>query len=247
MSHEVSDMVIDIGNTRMKVALFVNDNLDGVLSFSNRAHKKVADLLEKTTPQRGILSNVSKLNKPVANLFNRNMELIKFGYTTEVPIQLNYKTPKTLGTDRIANAVGAHKHYPDQNVLIIDFGTCIKYDIVTESGVFEGGAISPGVKMRFKAMSKMTGKLPRIKAWKESEEIWPGKDTRSSMASGVVQGIQSEILRYMDISREHYDNLIVIATGGDFGFFDKAFKNLIFAHPYLTLQGLHEILKYNNR
>jgi type III pantothenate kinase len=96
-------------------------------------------------------------------------------------------------------------------------------------------------------MSKMTGKLPRIKAWKESEEIWPGKDTRSSMASGVVQGIQSEILRYMDISREHYDNLIVIATGGDFGFFDKAFKNLIFAHPYLTLQGLHEILKYNNR
>lgn len=231
----------------MKVALFVNDNLDGVLSFSNRAHKKVADLLEKTTPQRGILSNVSKLNKPVANLFNRNMELIKFGYTTKVPIQLNYKTPKTLGTDRIANAVGAHKQHPDKNVLIIDFGTCIKYDIVTEAGVFQGGSISPGIKMRFKSMSKMTGKLPRIKDWKEHEEIWPGKDTRSSMASGVVQGIQSEILRYMDISREHYDNLIVIATGGDFGFFDKAFKNLIFAHPYLTLQGLHEILKYNNR
>ena len=247
MSHEESDMVIDIGNTRMKVALFVNSNLDGVLSFSNRAHKKVADLLEKTHPKRGILSNVSKLNKPVANLFKQNMELINFNYTTQIPIDLNYKTPKTLGTDRIANAVGAHTQYPDKNVLVIDFGTCIKYDIITRDGVFEGGAISPGIKMRFKSMSKMTGKLPRIKEWKESEEIWPGKDTRSSMASGVVQGIHSEILRYMDISGEHYDNLIVIATGGDFGFFDKVFKNLIFAHPYLTLQGLHEILKYNNR
>lgn len=247
MSHEVSDMVIDIGNTNMKVALFVNDNLDGVLSFSNRAHKKLEDLLEKTTTHRGILSNVSKLNKPVANLFRRNMDLIKFSYTTDVPISLNYRTPKTLGTDRIANAVGAHKLHPDKNVLIIDFGTCIKFDVVTTEGVFQGGAISPGIKMRFKSMSKMTGKLPKIKDWKESEEIWPGKDTRSSMASGVVQGIQAEILRYMDISREHYDNLIVIATGGEFGFFDKAFKNIIFAHPYLTLEGLHEILKYNNR
>ncbi len=247
MSHEVSDMVIDIGNTRMKVALFVNNNLDGVLSFSNRAHKKVEDLLEKTNPQRGILSNVSKLNKPVANLFKRNMDLIKFDPSTEIPIALNYKSPKTLGTDRIANAVGAHTLYPEKNVLVIDFGTCIKFDIVTREGVFQGGAISPGITMRFKSMSKMTGKLPRIKQWKESEEIWPGKDTRSSMASGVIQGIQSEILRYMDISREHYDNLEVIATGGDFGFFDKAFKNIIFAHPYLTLEGLHEILKYNNR
>ena len=247
MSNDSSDMVIDIGNTRMKVALFVNDSLDGVLSFSNRAHKKVADLLEKTSPERGILSNVSKLNKPVANLFKKNMEVIDFKHNTAVPISINYRTPKTLGTDRIANAVGAHTKYPERNILIIDFGTCIKFDIVTAEGSFEGGAISPGVMMRFKSMSKMTGKLPRIKEWKDSEEIWPGKDTRSSMASGVIQGIQSEILRYMDISSEHYENLKVLATGGDFGFFDKAFKNLIFAHPYLTLEGLHEILKFNNR
>lgn len=247
MSQQKSDMVIDIGNTRMKVALFVGDNLDGVLSLSNRAHKKVADLLEKTNPQRGILSNVSKLNKPVAALFKQNLELIYFKHGTEIPIGLDYQTPKTLGTDRIANAVGAHKIYPNNNVLIIDFGTCIKYDIVTKGGIFSGGAIAPGIHMRFRSMNKMTGNLPKIKDWKESEEIWPGKDTRSSMTSGVIQGIQSEILRYMDLSAEHFEDLVVIATGGDYSFFDKAFKNLIFAHPYLTLKGLHEILKYNSK
>jgi len=247
MSGVSSDMVIDIGNTRMKVALFVGNSLDGVLSFSNRAHKKVADLLEKTHPERGIVSNVSKLDKPVANLFRKNMDLVYFEQGMKTPIHIDYRTPETLGTDRMANAVGAHKLYPDRDVLIIDFGTCIKYDIVTKAGTFVGGAIAPGVQMRFKSMNKMTGKLPRIKTWTEDDENWPGKDTKSSMVSGVIQGIHSEILRYMDISSEHYNNLTVIATGGDFMFFDKAFKNIIFAHPYLTLQGLHEILQHNKR
>ncbi|MCA1763482.1 MAG: type III pantothenate kinase [Cryomorphaceae bacterium] len=245
MNRRKSDMVIDIGNTRMKVALFVGNELDGVLFFSNRAHKKVADLLEKTHPERGIVSNVSKLNKPVANLFRKNMDLVYFEQAIKTPVEISYKTPKTLGTDRIANAVGAHKLYPKNNVLIIDFGTCIKYDIVTKNGEFKGGSIAPGVQMRFKSMHKMTGKLPRIKTWLEEDENWPGTDTKSSMVSGVIQGIHSEILRYMDISAEHYNNLTVIATGGDFMFFDKAFKNIIFAHPYLTLQGLHEILIHN--
>ena len=129
--------------------------------------------------------------------------------------------------------------------LIIDFGTCIKYDVLSAEGVYKGGAISPGVQMRFKSMHQMTGRLPLIKEWEENEENWPGLDTRSSMVSGVIQGIQAEIMRYMDITNEHYNNLTVIATGGDFGFFDKVFKNIIFANPYLTLQGLHEILLYN--
>src|SRR5690554_3202320 len=245
MSAQKSNMIIDIGNTRMKVALYVRNQLDGVLTFSNRAHKQVTELIENTHAEYAIISNVTNLPQPLTEVFNENLNIIEFEGTTPIPIKLNYRTPQTLGTDRIANAVGAYKKYPRQNVLIIDFGTCIKFDVLSAEGVYEGGAISPGVKMRFKSMNQMTGKLPYIKDWHEDEEIWPGLDTRSSMVSGVIQGIHAEILRYIDISNEHYNNLTVIATGGDFAFFDKAFKNIIFADPYLTLQSLHEILLYN--
>jgi type III pantothenate kinase len=245
MSTQKNDMVIDIGNTRMKVALFVKGELDGVLTFSNRAYRQVSQLIDKAGAKRGIISNVSKMNRPLADVFEENLELIQIDQNTKFPISIDYRTPETLGTDRIANAVAAAKLYPNRNVLVIDFGTCIKYDIVTSKGVFVGGAIAPGVQMRFKSMYMMTGKLPRIKEWEAFEEDWPGKDTRSSMVSGVVQGITAEVLRYIDVSNEHYHNLTVIATGGDFGFFDKLFKNIIFAHPYLTLWGLHEILLTN--
>ncbi|NEN23034.1 type III pantothenate kinase [Cryomorpha ignava] len=245
MSVQKSNMIIDIGNTRMKVALYVRNQLDGVLTFSNRAHRQVSELIENTQAEYAIISNVTNLPQPLTEVFQENLNIIEFDGTTPIPIKLDYKTPNTLGTDRIANAVGAQKNYPGQNVLIIDFGTCIKFDVLSADGIYRGGAISPGVKMRFKSMHQMTGKLPYIKDWHEDEEIWPGLDTRSSMVSGVIQGVQAEILRYIDISNEHYNNLTVIATGGDFAFFDKAFKNIIFANPYLTLQGLHEILLYN--
>lgn len=245
MSVQKSNMIIDIGNTRMKVALYVRNQLDGVLTFSNRAHRQVSELIENTQAEYAIISNVTNLPQPLTEVFQENLNIIEFNGTTPIPIKLNYNTPHTLGTDRIANAVGAHKQYPQQNVLIIDFGTCIKFDVLSADGIYKGGAISPGVQMRFKSMHQMTGKLPLIKDWHEDEEIWPGLDTRSSMVSGVIQGVQAEILRYIDISNEHYNNLTVIATGGDFAFFDKAFKNIIFANPYLTLQGLHEILLYN--
>lgn len=238
-------MVIDIGNTRMKVALFVNGELDGVLTFSNRAYRQVAQLIEKAGAKRGVISNVSKMTQSLSDVFEENLELLLVDDGTKFPIKINYKTPETLGADRIANAVAAAKLHPNQNVLVIDFGTCIKYDIVTEKGKFIGGAIAPGLQMRFKSMHMMTGKLPRIKEWSKREERWPGRDTRSSMVSGVIQGIQAEVLRYIDISNEHYENLTVIATGGDYAFFDKVFKNIIFAHPYLTLWGLHEILLTN--
>ena len=238
-------MVIDIGNTRMKVALFVKNELDGVLTFSNRAHKQVAELIENAQAQRGIISNVTNLPQPVSEVFQENLKILEFNHTTRLPIEIDYSTPTSLGTDRIANAVGAYKAYPKTNVLIIDFGTCIKFDVITAKGVFKGGAISPGVQMRFKAMHQMTGMLPLIKEWSENDEHWPGKNTKGSMVSGVIEGIHAEILRYIDLGNEHYNKLTVIATGGDFSFFDKAFKNIIFANPYLTLHGLHEILLYN--
>ncbi len=245
MDRKNSDLVIDIGNTRLKIALFVNDQLDGVLSFANQSVRNVAKLIETSGAQRGVMSSVAEVHKPLYELLNNELNMLELSHTTRLPITIDYNSPTTLGMDRIANAVGAAKLYPQTNVLSIDFGTCIKYDIVDEGGTFRGGAIAPGLPMRFKAMHEMTDKLPHIKHWPSTDAIWPGKTTQACMVAGVVQGIQAEMAQYINMASDVYTNLTVISTGGDYSFFEKAFKNIIFAHPYLTLQGLHEILKFN--
>jgi type III pantothenate kinase len=245
MSRKNSDLVIDIGNTRMKIGLFVNDQLDGVLSFSNQSVSHVAHLIETSGAIRGVMSSVTEVNKSLYDLLNTELDMLEINHHTKVPIAVDYETPNTLGMDRLANAVAAAKLYPETNVLTIDFGTCVKYDVVDENGIYRGGAIAPGLPMRFKAMHDMTGKLPHIKHWNKKDTVWPGKSTQGCMVAGVIQGIQAEMAQYITTASDVYGNLTVISTGGDFSFFEKAFKNIIFAHPYLTLQGLHEILKYN--
>ncbi len=240
-----SDLVIDLGNTRMKVALFVNGALDGVLWLSKENHSDLEHLIDTSGATRTIVSAVTEFDESIFAMLRARTDVVKMESNTPIPISIDYKTPQTLGTDRIANACGAAKLYPGKNVLVIDFGTCVKYDLLEASGVFCGGAIAPGLRMRFDAMHQMTGKLPHILSWEASDAIWPGKSTVSSMVTGAIQGIQAEIAQYITTANDNYEELTVITTGGDYAFFEKAFKNIIFAHPYLTLVGLHEILKYN--
>ena len=240
-----SDVVIDVGNTRMKVALFTDSKLDGVLSISNKSTKKVLEVIDESSASRAIMSNVSKLREELLNGLDERLEFVLMTPKINVPLEIDYKSINTLGTDRLANAVFAAKFHPQKNVLVIDFGTCIKYDLVREDGTYLGGAIAPGLQMRFKSMSKMTKRLPLIENWKSSEKLWPGNTTKRSMVAGVLQGVEAEIVHYIEEGNNRYDNLVVVATGGDFTYFEKAFKNIIFADPYLTLRGLHEILIYN--
>lgn len=240
-----SDVVIDVGNTRMKVALFTDSKLDGVLSFSNKSKKKVLDVIDESSASRAIMSNVAKLREGLLNGLHERLEFMLMEPHVKVPVKVDYQTLDTLGTDRLANAVYAAKYYEGKNVLTIDFGTCIKYDLVKADGVYAGGSIAPGLQMRFKSMSKMTKRLPYIDDWRVNEKNWPAKTTRSSLVAGVLQGVEAEIAHYINEGNTRYDNLTVIATGGDFTYFEKAFKNIIFADPYLTLRGLHEILLYN--
>jgi len=237
--------VIDVGNTRMKVALFTDSKLDGVLSFSNKSKKKVLEVIDESAASRAIMSNVAKLREGLLKGLDDRLEFILMNPEVKVPIKVDYQTVDTLGTDRLANAVYAAKYHKGKNVLIIDFGTCIKYDLVNADGVYLGGSIAPGLQMRFKSMSKMTKRLPYLDDWKIDEKEWPAKSTRNSMVAGALQGVEAEIMHYINEGNTRYDNLTVIATGGDFSYFEKAFKNIIFADPYLTLRGLHEILLYN--
>ncbi|MCH2215819.1 MAG: type III pantothenate kinase [Flavobacteriales bacterium] len=245
LNNPTSDVVIDVGNTRMKVALFTDSKLDGVLSISNKSKKKVLDVIDESSATRAIMSNVSKLREGLLKGLDERLDFILMTPKIKVPIQVAYKTMGTLGTDRLANAVFASKYHHQKNVLVIDFGTCIKYDLIREDGTYIGGAIAPGLQMRFKSMSKMTRQLPLIESWRAKEKLWPGNTTRSSMVAGVIQGVEAEIMHYIEEGNNRYDNLVVVATGGDYSYFEKAFKNIIFADPYLTLRGLHEILQYN--
>jgi len=163
--------------------------------------------------------------------------------STLLPITLNYKTLETLGKDRIALAVAAAQLYPHKNVLIIDAGTCITYDFIDKHKEYQGGSISPGIQMRFKALNTFTDKLPLINPTDNVELL--GKSTSESISSGVMNGVYSEIDGIIDKYKINFPDIEVILTGGDIIYFDKKLKNNIFANSNLVLKGLNMILDYN--
>jgi type III pantothenate kinase len=170
---------------------------------------------------------------------------LRLHHQLPLPIRLNYATPHTLGMDRIAAVAGASAHFEKRDLLVIDAGTCITYDFLNKDLIYSGGAISPGIRMRFKALHTFTGQLPFIN-WKNGDHAeMTGDSTETSIVSGVVNGAISEVTGFIDHYRSHYDNLQVVMTGGDLETFDKALKNRIFADPNLVLLGLNKILRYN--
>lgn len=240
----IMNLIIDIGNTQTKFALFDGDKMieswTGSFSPFREFEKKLKSL---TDVRHCIISTVLDASHPIPATIKKKFPLIFLEPTTPVPIKNKYQTPKTLGNDRLANAVGATVVFPKKNVLIIDMGTCIKYDFVDKKKNYHGGAISPGLQMRFKALKHFTAKLPLIKPSKNFPLT--GKNTQESISSGVQNGIIFEINGMIDQYQKKHDELKVILTGGDQTFFADHLKSSIFAAPNLTLQGLNEILNYN--
>ena len=231
-------LIIDIGNTLVKYALFNNDKLLQLSKKNDVDYKYIDQIISENSVNSVIVSSVRKKID-----WNINTKLVVLNHTTKLPITINYKTPKTLGNDRIANIVGASVLYPNKNILVIDAGTCITFDFIDSNQVYQGGRISPGIEMRYKSLHEFTDNLPKITS--NSYDYFIGKSTRESIISGVQQGILSELkLIISDLKKENED-LIVIVTGGDTFFFEKALKNTIFADPNFALKGLNEILKYN--
>lgn len=242
------NLIIDIGNTNAKLAVFQDEKLlevttqkkelssDGITSFS----AKFPSL------DSAILCAVSDCDAALLSMLKDSFTFIEFNENTPIPIANAYETPDTLGKDRLAAAVGAHLLFPGKNVLVIDFGTCVTYDFVSSSNEYLGGAISPGMEMRFKALHTFTGKLPLI-AHKNHEDLI-GKTTEKSILSGVQHGMVAEVKGTIEAYRKQVGGLEVLLTGGDLDFFNPAIsgKNDIFADPYLVLKGLNVILNYND-
>ncbi|MFA5300654.1 MAG: type III pantothenate kinase, partial [Lutibacter sp.] len=171
------------------------------------------------------------------------INLIELDYNTKVPFLNNYATPKTLGVDRIALVSSAFSNYPNKNVLIIDAGTCITYDFINHEGNYYGGAISPGIEMRYKALHVFTEKLPLLRPELMYQLV--GDSTETSIHSGILNGVIGEIDSIVEKYRKKNTDLTVVLTGGDVNFLSNRLKNSIFANPNFLLEGLNTILTYN--
>lgn len=242
MEEQEENYIIDAGNTRIKIAKFISDELISTDSFTWKDRVVIKKELLALSGKRSLLSSVldEKDHLWVEDLSNANIVL---NHKTALPISIEkYTTPTTLGADRIANAVAAANESKGNN-LIIDFGTCIKYDFIDTEKNYHGGAISPGLAMRFKAMHEFTGKLPLIEDYHASTFI--GDTTHSSMKSGVIFGIQGEINEFIQRYTQKFETLTIFLTGGDAKRFDIVYKNSIFVDYNLTVKGLYLILKHN--
>ncbi|MBQ5722460.1 MAG: type III pantothenate kinase, partial [Bacteroidaceae bacterium] len=167
-----------------------------------------------------------------------------FSHETPVPITNRYRSPKTLGADRLAAAVGARSLKPGKDLLIIDAGTCITYEVIDAKGNYWGGNIAPGMQMRLRALNEFTAKLPLVSA--EGNVPGMGYDTETAIRSGVLRGMKYEIEGYIRSMRSKYPKLLVFLTGGDKINFDATIKSIIFADKFIVPRGLNKILDYNH-
>ena len=237
------NLIIDIGNTRAKLAVFKEDKL---LVQKNASHKKVFKKIKKIflnyPISKSILSSVFNQEDELIQFLTKKSKTIQLNYQTKLPFINLYKTPTTLGVDRIALVSAAVKKYPNKNVLVIDAGSCITYDFVSDKKEYFGGSISPGITMRYKAMHKFTKKLPLLKP-----TIYKGvgNSTENAMHNGVMQGVFYEIEGIINDYKAKNKNLTIVLTGGDKKILSNLLKSSIFANPNFLLLGLNYILNYN--
>lgn len=238
------NLVIDIGNTTAKIAVFDREEPVEVIHTSNQTLSSLQEIVDKYPVRKGIVSSVITLTDDVkAALAYTGIRMLHFTSETPIPITNLYETPKTLGSDRLAAVVAANYLHPGHDALVIDAGTCITYDFIDAAGNYRGGNISPGIDMRLKSLHTFTDKLPLISP--EGEYRSWGSTTEGAIRSGVIRGIGMEISGYILETSREYPDLYVFLTGGNGFSFDIKIKNAIFADKYLVLKGLNRILNYN--
>lgn len=250
------NLLVDIGNTLVKCAVTER----GEVIAEARAEQLTPDMLDGLlagrTVDRAIVSSTrGAAAEAVASVRSRVGHCLEFTPATPVPIGNAYRSPETLGRDRLAAAVGAATLFPGCDVLIVDCGTALTVDLVTADGVFRGGCISPGLRMRLQALHDHTAALPLCEPSDEpaepdepsGPETLLGRTTEEALVQGAVQSVAFEIEGYADRLRRKFAGLRVIFTGGDARFFEKRIKNTIFANRNPLFCGLDRILEYNVR
>jgi type III pantothenate kinase len=240
-------LTLDVGNTRIKAAVFEQNTLLETFFFSSdELPKKIIFILNKyKNIENLVVSSVRNLEKETFLNFGFNITTHFITKDYNFPFQNLYKTPSTLGMDRMVLAAGAVLQFPNQNRLVIDAGTCVTYDFIDEQNNYLGGAISPGIRLRYESLHNYTAKLPLL--FKSSPDDFIGNSTEQSMHSGVVIGLANEIDGFIEQYKTRYANFIIILTGGDAEFLAKRLKNTIFANSNFLLESLNQTFQYNHK
>ena len=240
------NLVLDLGNSYGKIAVCDHNRVIEAATYEKITSREISYFHIRYSGLKGaIISSVVNYSREIIDyLSNLYATCIELNHSTPIPLINKYLTPDTLGYDRIAAAVGAYTICPGKNVLVIDAGTAITYDIVTSKGEFLGGNISQGVEIRFKSLNKYTNGLPHME---RPEEVPPlvGSTTREAIQSGIVNGLLFEMDGFIGALTKNYPKLHVVLTGGDAKYFVGKLKNSIFVDPNLNLIGLNRILEHN--
>ena len=238
------NLVIDIGNTQTKMARFDKGKIADSIRILNSDQVTVVEWIQKQIYEKAIYCAVGRLNDKVFDVLKKYCRnVVALDQNTLLPFKMEYRTPDTLGYDRIAAVCGALKAFPGENVLIFDFGTAITIDFLTSTGEYRGGNISPGLDMRFKSLHNHTANLPLVV--RDLKHHFFGDDTQSAITAGVQMGILFEISGYIHQFMQQYGDCRLLATGGDADFIIQGLKEPVILYPDLIMEGMHDILEYN--
>ncbi|HBC29439.1 MAG TPA: pantothenate kinase [Prevotellaceae bacterium] len=237
-------LIVDIGNSAAKLVAFDGNEPIEQIKTPGNTLEGIDNFTRKYHFTRGIVGSVTDITPEAgAALDALDFPMMRLTADTPVPITNHYRTPRTLGADRVAAVVGARELKPDENLLIIDAGTCITYEMVDRHGNYWGGNIAPGMQMRLHALHEFTARLPLVDA--DGEVPGMGYDTETAIRAGVLRGMKYEIEGYIKSLRAKYPSLQVFLTGGDRINFDEGIKSITLSDKYIVPRGLNKILDYN--
>lgn len=241
------NLIIDVGNSRIKLAVYSSKGLISKKVIQTDSILETISSLQSKYPSldHAIISSVGSIKRKTMKEIEKMIPLVVLTHELKLPFKNKYGTPKTLGVDRIALVSASVEQFPDNNVLIIDAGTCITYDFINTKNEYLGGAISPGIRMRYQSLNNFTSNLPLLETKPPRHFI--GKSTAGSIHSGVINGILKEIDGIIKDYQKNYEHLTVILTGGDVNLLSKRLKSSIFANSNFLLEGLNYILEFNKK
>jgi len=237
-------LTVDVGNSRIKAAVFEGDILLEPFVFKKEElQKNIQNILKNfTNTTHLVVASVGNVEKQAFLEFEKDIAVHFVSPGDQFPFANEYETPLTLGIDRMVLAAGATLQFPGKNRLVIDAGTCVTFDFINDSNEYLGGAITPGLQLRYKSLHDFTANLPLLAL--ESPKNIIGNSTAESIHSGVVNGLVYEIDGFIDEYRALYSNFIIILTGGDTDFLAKRLKNTIFANSNFLLESLNQTFQY---
>ena len=241
------NLVVDVGNSRIKAAVFEGAMLLEIFVFTKKEVKKnIKNILKKFRKVSNlVISSVGDVEKESFLVFEKELNVSFISNKDFFPFQNKYSTPLTLGIDRMVLAAGAVLQFPNRNRLVIDAGTCVTYDFINDKNDYLGGAITPGLRLRYESLHSYTAKLPLLAL--ENPKNMIGDSTSDSIHSGVVNGLVYEIDGFISEYSKRYSNFIIILTGGDTDFLAKRLKNTIFANSNFLLESLNQTFQYKNQ